>query len=207
MAWMSRKTGKSYRLLSEAERDYVTRASRTTACWWGSSITPAEANYNGNGEPYKGGGSKGEYRRHTVPVDCFQPNPWGLYNVHGNVWEGTEDCWYDSNRGAFSDGSARLMGDCTRRVLRGGFWSLDPTSALPTAARILPSVGGTTSAPGWPNATSLIVTSSCLEYSSTHFDRTRTIVRARLPRGPASLELIALPDATSRTRLWRPEHA
>jgi len=120
-AWLSRKTGKSYRLLSEAEREYVTRVGTTTPFWWGSSISPAEANYNGSAEPYKGGGSKREYRRHTVPVDSFQRNPWGLYNVHGNVWEWTEDCWNDSNGGIPSDGSARTKGyDCSRRVVRGG---------------------------------------------------------------------------------------
>ena len=126
-AWFSRKTGKSYRLLSEAEREYVTWVGTTTPFWWGSSISPAEANYNGSAEPYKGFGSKREYRRHTVPVDSFQPNPWGLYNVHGNVWEWTEDCWNDSNRGIPSDGSARTKGyDCSRRVVRGGCWNLDP---------------------------------------------------------------------------------
>jgi formylglycine-generating enzyme required for sulfatase activity len=65
----------------------VTRAGTTTPFWWGSSITPKQANYESNAEPYRGGGSKGEYRKRTVPVDSFEPNPWGLYNVHGNVRE------------------------------------------------------------------------------------------------------------------------
>jgi formylglycine-generating enzyme required for sulfatase activity len=121
-AWLSRKTGKTYRLLSEAEREYVTRAGTTTPFWWGSSITPKQANYNGSADPYKGGGSKGEYRRRTVPVDSFEPNPWGLYNVHGNVRDWTEDCWNDSNSGNSADGSARSTGDCSRRVVRGGSW-------------------------------------------------------------------------------------
>jgi formylglycine-generating enzyme required for sulfatase activity len=118
--WVSRKTGKSYRLLSEAEREYVTRAGTTTPFWWGSSITPKQANYDGSADPYKGGGSTGEYRQRTVPVDNFQPNPWGLYQVHGNVWEWTEDCWNDTNIGNPGDGSARAKGDCSRRVVRGG---------------------------------------------------------------------------------------
>jgi Sulfatase-modifying factor enzyme 1/TIR domain len=75
-AWLSRKTGKTYRLLSEAEREYATRAGTTTAFWWGSSISTSQANYNGN---YTlAGGAKGEFRGKTVPVDSFAPNPWGL---------------------------------------------------------------------------------------------------------------------------------
>jgi formylglycine-generating enzyme required for sulfatase activity len=120
VAWLSRKTGKSYRLLSEAEREYVTRAGTTTPFWWGSSISPQQANYDGN-SAYNNG-AKGEYRKQTVPVDSFQPNSWGLYQVHGNVWEWTEDCYKDSYAGAPTDGSASTSGDCGRRVLRGGSW-------------------------------------------------------------------------------------
>ena len=122
--WLSRKTGKTYRLLSEAEREYVTRADTKTPFWWGSSVTPKQANYDGN-YTY-GGGTKGEYRARTVPVDSFEANPWGLFNVHGNVREWTEDCWNDSNRGNPGNGSARTSGDCTRRVLRGGSWRSFP---------------------------------------------------------------------------------
>jgi formylglycine-generating enzyme required for sulfatase activity len=125
-AWLSRKTGKIYRLLSEAEREYVTRAGTTTPFWWGSSITPKQANYDGSAEPYMGGGFKGEYRKATVPVDSFEPNPWGLYNVHGNVWEWTEDCWNDGNTANPGDGRARPTGDCMRRVVRGGSWNNYP---------------------------------------------------------------------------------
>ena len=66
-AWLSRKTSKPYRLLSEAEREYVTRAGTTTPFWWGSSITPAQANYIGTANPYKGGGSQGEFRSAQCP--------------------------------------------------------------------------------------------------------------------------------------------
>ena len=85
-AWLSRRTGKTYRLPSEAEHEYVARAGTTTPFWWGFSITPRQANYAGD-STYAGGGSKGEWRRRTVPVDSFEPNPWGLYQVNGNVWE------------------------------------------------------------------------------------------------------------------------
>jgi len=121
-SWVSRKTGRDYRLLSETEREYVTRAGTTTPFWWGSSITPKQANYDGSADPYKGGGSKGDYRKRTVPVDSFQPNPWGLYNVHGNVWEWTEDCWDDSNTGNPADGRPRTMANCGKRAVRGGSW-------------------------------------------------------------------------------------
>jgi len=120
VAWLSRKTGKSYRLLSESEREYVTRAGTITPFWWGSSISTSQANYNGN-FTYSNG-SKGEYQQRTMPVDSFQPNPWGLYQVHGNVREWTEDCYKDSYAGAPMDGSASTSGDCNRRVLRGGSW-------------------------------------------------------------------------------------
>jgi formylglycine-generating enzyme required for sulfatase activity len=133
VAWLSAKTGKAYRLLSETEREYVTRAGTTTPFWWGSSITPSQANYDGS-RAYPGGGSAGEYRHKTVPVDSFKPNPWGIYGVHGNVFEWTEDCWNDSNNGNQGDGSARMHGDCGHRVVRGGSWNNGPES-LRAAAR------------------------------------------------------------------------
>lgn len=126
VTWLSKKTGKTYRLLSEAEREYVTRAGTTTRFWWGTSISTSEANYNGN---YSIGGSpKGEYRGKTVPVDSFQPNPWGLYQVHGNVYDWVEDCWHDSYSGAPADGSAwtKACTDYGLRVLRGGSWLNGP---------------------------------------------------------------------------------
>jgi formylglycine-generating enzyme required for sulfatase activity len=124
VAWLASTTGESYRLLSEAEREYVTRAGTTTPFWWGTSISISQANYL---DIYKyGSGSKDERREATVPVDSFTANPWGLFNVHGNVWEWTEDCWSDKNAGNPGDGTARSSGYCTRRVLRGGSWDLIP---------------------------------------------------------------------------------
>jgi formylglycine-generating enzyme required for sulfatase activity len=124
LPWLSRKTGKTYRLLTEAEWEYVARAGTTTPFWWGSSISPSQANYNGN-YTYLGG-PKGEYRQKTLPVDSFASNPWGLYNVHGNISEWVQDCWNGSYNGAPTDGSARTTGDCDRRVVRGGAWGIYP---------------------------------------------------------------------------------
>ncbi|MFI4994331.1 MAG: SUMF1/EgtB/PvdO family nonheme iron enzyme [Hyphomicrobiales bacterium] len=132
IAWLAKKTGKTYRLLSEAEREYVTRAGTTTPFWWGNSISTSQANYDGT--PY-GSGAKGEYRGRTVAVDSFEPNAWGLYQVHGNVYEWTEDCGNDSYQGAPADGSARTGGDCGSRVIRGGSWDYD-AEYLRSASRL-----------------------------------------------------------------------
>jgi formylglycine-generating enzyme required for sulfatase activity len=126
-AWLSRQTGKDYRLPTEAEWEYAGRAGTTTPFWWGPSITPAQANYDGN--YIYAGGAKGEWRKATVPVGSFKPNPWGLYQVHGNAWAWCQDYWHDTYGGAPSDGSAWLDGgDADRRVIRGGSWDDDPRS-------------------------------------------------------------------------------
>ncbi|MGP0094672.1 MAG: SUMF1/EgtB/PvdO family nonheme iron enzyme [Xanthobacteraceae bacterium] len=125
VAWISKKTGKTYRLLTEAEREYVTRAGTTTPFWWGDAISTGKANYDGS-YAYAGG-PKGIFRGMTFPVDSFEPNPFGLYQVHGNVLDWVEDCLHDTYQGAPADGSAWTAGgDCNRRVMRGGAWSFDP---------------------------------------------------------------------------------
>jgi formylglycine-generating enzyme required for sulfatase activity len=108
--WLAGETGQPYRLLSEAEWEYACRAGTTTRYWWGDEITPENANY-------------GENLGRTTEVGTYRANPWGLYDMHGNVWEWVEDCSNDSYEGAPEDGSAWTRGDCTRRVLRGGSWS------------------------------------------------------------------------------------
>lgn len=125
--WLSKHTGQPYRLLSEAEWEYAARAGTTTPFWWGSTISTSQANYNGSLTYVDG--REGEYREATVSVDSFEPNPWGFYNVHGNVWEWVEDCWQESYEGAPEDGSAWLRdgnGNCSKRVLRGGSWNNNP---------------------------------------------------------------------------------
>jgi formylglycine-generating enzyme required for sulfatase activity len=122
--WLSRRTRKSYRLLSEAEWEFAARAGTTTPFHFGATITPKQANYDGN-YTYNGG-PKGVYRQKTVPVGQFPANAFGLHDVHGNVWEWTQDCTNGSYSGAPSDGTAWTSGDCSRRVLRGGSWNFDP---------------------------------------------------------------------------------
>jgi formylglycine-generating enzyme required for sulfatase activity len=132
VAWTSRKTGKQYRLLSEAEREYVTRAGVATPFWWGSTISTSQGNYDGN---YFYGSGRGAYLQKTMPVDSFEPNSWGLYQVHGNVYDWVEDCYHDSYTDAPTDASAWTSGgDCSRRVLRGGSWTADPVN-LRSASR------------------------------------------------------------------------
>jgi formylglycine-generating enzyme required for sulfatase activity len=125
VAWLSAKTGKTYRLPSEAEREYVSRAGTAAPFWWGASISTGQANYNGNHTYAQG--AKGEWLQKTVAVDGFLPNPWGVFNVHGNVWDWTDDCWNESNAGNPGDGTARTTGDCRWRVVRGGAWNYSPT--------------------------------------------------------------------------------
>ena len=123
-AWLSSVTGKQYRLLSEAEREFVTRAGTATPFWWGSMISTDQANYDGR--MTYANGPVGQWRNSTVAVDDFLPNAWGLYNVHGNVWEWTEDCWNDQNAGNPGDGTARSSGDCNLRVVRGASFNNAP---------------------------------------------------------------------------------
>jgi formylglycine-generating enzyme required for sulfatase activity len=117
--WLSAMTGTTYPLLSESEREYAARAGTTTPFWWGSSITAAQANYFSE-EVYKGGGKKGVWRKELLPVETFAANPWGLYQLHGNVHEWKEDCWNSRNIGNPGAGEARTSGDCSHRVARGG---------------------------------------------------------------------------------------
>jgi formylglycine-generating enzyme required for sulfatase activity len=118
---LSEKLKKNVRLPSEAEWEYACRAGTTTDFHFGETITPELVNYNGN-YPYVDV-PKGEYRNQTVDVQSFSPNAWGLYQMHGNVWEWCEDIWHENYNGAPKDGSAWLTGgEQNRRALRGGSW-------------------------------------------------------------------------------------
>jgi formylglycine-generating enzyme required for sulfatase activity len=123
--WLNRKVREArpelgdregpYRLPTEAEWEFAARAGTTTSRWWGNDIGAGRANCNGCGSPY-------DYKV-LAEVDAFNPNPFGLYGVLGNVWQWTEDCWHESYAGAPSDGSAWRAQYCDRHVLRGGSWN------------------------------------------------------------------------------------
>jgi formylglycine-generating enzyme required for sulfatase activity len=136
VAWLSEVTGKTYRLLSESEYEYATRAGTTTAYPWGDDVGKNNANCNGCGSRWDA--------KQTAPVGSFTPNRFGLYDMAGNIFEWTEDCVHDSYDGAPIDGSAWLAGsggDCTNRVVRGGSWLSDP-EYLRSADRIWLSSSG-----------------------------------------------------------------
>ncbi len=109
VSWLRRKTGKEYRLLSEAEWEYAARAGTVTRYSFGDYLSPREANY---------GGTAGK----TQPVGSYAPNGFGLCDMHGNAWEWVQDCWHNNYAGAPAGGRAWENGDCADRVLRGGSW-------------------------------------------------------------------------------------
>jgi sulfatase modifying factor 1 len=116
-----RLPGLEARLPSEAEWEYACRAGTTTPFSFGENITPEQVNYNGN-YPYAGG-AKGVYREKTVPVGSLPANPWGLYEMHGNVWEWCADWYGDYPTTPQVDPRGAAWGDA--RVLRGGSWGSD----------------------------------------------------------------------------------
>jgi formylglycine-generating enzyme required for sulfatase activity len=119
IAWLSKKTGKPYRLLSGSEYEYATRAGTQTAYPWGNAIGKNRANCHSCGSQWDA--------RETAPVGSFAPNNFGLYDMVGNVREWTDDCYHDSYAGAPTDGSAWTSGtNCYHRVVRGGSFLLAP---------------------------------------------------------------------------------
>jgi formylglycine-generating enzyme required for sulfatase activity len=112
LPWVSRKTGKAYRLLSEAEWEYAARAGTTTPYSTGLTITKGQANFLSP--------------KATFDVGSFPPNAFGLYDMHGNVQEWVQDCRENSYVGAPIDGSAATSRSCDLRVLRGGAWNSPP---------------------------------------------------------------------------------
>ena len=132
---LSKRTGREYRLPSEAEWEYACRAETTTPFYFGATITTDVANYAGvdwenKGKTYPGSygqGPKGEYRQQTTDVGSFSANAFGLYDMHGNVWEWCLDHWHNTYDGAPTNGSAWLSsGESNLMLLRGGSWFGNP---------------------------------------------------------------------------------
>ena len=123
-ARLSQKTKRDYRLPTEAEWEYACRAGTTTPFHFGATITGELANYFARQtyaeEP------KGKYRRQTTPVGSFPPNSFGLYDMHGNVWEWCADTWHENYDGAPADGSAWLSDENYYCLPRGGSWNDPP---------------------------------------------------------------------------------
>jgi len=119
--WLSKKTGKSYRLPSESEWEYAARAGTKTAYWWGDAVGKGKANCKNCGGDWN--------RKRPAFVDSFPGNAFGLQGMNGSVWEWVADCWFDSYKGAPADGKARQRKDCQSRVLRGGSWRNDASYA------------------------------------------------------------------------------
>jgi len=121
LGWLSKTTGHKYRLPSEEEWEYAARAGTTTKYWFGNIMIAGEVNCRDCATEWSAVKS--------APVGSFKPNPWGLYDVHGNLNELVADCWNTSHAGAPADGSARTDGDCKSRVFKGGAWYYNPRAA------------------------------------------------------------------------------
>jgi formylglycine-generating enzyme required for sulfatase activity len=131
--WLSRITGKSYRLLTEAEWEYAARAGSTSPFPEGGAITPEQANFQTNFDS-DGNNREGTFREQAVTVGSFPPNAFGLHDMEGNVSEWVQDSWHENYAGAPTDGSAWAGGEMSLRVLRGGSWYSFPTD-LRSASR------------------------------------------------------------------------
>jgi len=130
LKWLTKKTGRSYRLPSEAEWEYAARAGAVDRYYFGDSVSElcqygngvdASSNFKWQNKKCADG-----YGARTAPVGSFLPNDFGLYDTIGNAWEWLEDCWNDSYYGAPNDGTSWITGECSMRGTRGGSWLNDP---------------------------------------------------------------------------------
>ncbi len=132
LPWLSAKTGRVYRLPTEAEWEYAARAGTVSPFNTGETISTEQANYDGTNT--YGQGARGLYRQRTMEAGSFAPNAFGLYDMHGNVSEWVSDCYVDGYAGAPADGAPRSDISGCSRVLRGGSW-IDHPRAIRSAYR------------------------------------------------------------------------
>jgi len=160
VAWLSDKTGKPYRLASEAEWEYAARAGTTTVYSFGDADHPSPCDYAKLADASTRFGWRLEtcssnHGHGTAPVGQHRPNAWGLHDMHGNVWEWVEDCWHETYVNAPTDGSAWVAGgNCARRVNRGGSWH-NPVLGLRVARRFNVNLTATNSHRGFRVARTL----------------------------------------------------
>jgi formylglycine-generating enzyme required for sulfatase activity len=160
VAWLSNKTGKPYRLPSEAEWEYAARAGTTTAFSFGEDDHPNPCEYAKLADAstrfsWRLETCSGNHGHGAAPVGQYRPNNWGLHDMHGNVWEWVEDCWHDTYVNAPADGSAWVTGgNCARRPNRGGSWH-NPVIGLRVARRVSIGVAAANSHRGFRVARTL----------------------------------------------------
>lgn len=118
-------------MLSEAKWEYVARAGSTSAYPWGASAIHEHMNYEGV--------QGNDQLKYTSPVVSFPANNFGLYDMHGNVWEWVQDCWHENYNGAPDNSSPWLDGDCERRFLRGGSWGSNSRDTRSATRRGFPA--------------------------------------------------------------------
>ena len=148
-AWLSRESGAEYRLLSEAEWEYVARGGTQTVQYWEEGEQCRHVNGADASTEFDWKIACDDGHARTAPVGSYTENGFGVSDVLGNVWEWVEDCWNGNYEGAPADGTAWTSGNCHTRMVRGGSWDCTPW-VLRSATGSPPGSGSTLSGSAWP---------------------------------------------------------